>query len=356
MYSRAHFHTLPRGLSCHVVFLGETGTYTPRICFFASWSQDLNDMADEYWTKNTNGQFSKKKFKNAIWEAAYRRHMDGTLTTTIYECSAEPLVVAEETNVDTQHMEVLDDEADELEDQMRKMVLSLKEKSSDETAQLARASKMFEGAPALESEGAPASEIAEEHANRWVEESMSREMLEKITWAAYCPQDRKSDLIMIFKLGMKYVDAFNNAVIQPWNVEEVPTHMRPWLAELDLTLKKLMSRNWLPRQLRCPHDRYIRVHATGAEGDPDPGNGMYDIIVNMMRLWQAVDENHWEQVVKVAGKEYGERGNKSSAGPVNLRGNMIEALLRWLQEMSATPSHLRPHQQWSCEEWYTWNM
>lgn len=62
-------------------------------------------------------------------------------------------------------------------------------------------------------------------------------MLDKITWAAYCPQDRKGDLIAIFKLGMKYVDAFNNAVIQPWNVEGLPTHMRPWLAELDLTLK-----------------------------------------------------------------------------------------------------------------------
>ena len=76
----------------------------------------------------------------------------------------------------------------------------------------------------------------------------------------------------------------------------------------------------------------------------------------MMRLWQAVDENHWEQVVKVAAKEYGERGYKSAAGLVNLRGNMIEALLRWLKDMSATPTRLRPHQQWSGEEWYTWNM
>ena len=181
-------------------------------------------------------------------------------------------------------------------------------------------------------------------------------MLDKIKWGAYCPRDRRDDLVKIFKLGMKYVDTFDNSVIQPWNVDDLPTHMRPWLAELDFTFQLVMAKGWLPEQIRAPHDKFIRKTATGAQGDWDPGNYVFDIMVNLMRLWRAVDENHWESVVKVPAKEYGESGNKSSEGVVNLRGNMIETLLRNVQSMSMTPKNVPPQQIYSCENWYTWKM
>ena len=79
---------------------------------------------------------------------------------------------------------------------------------------------------------------------------------------------------------------------------------------------------------------------------------VYDTVVNVLRMWRAVDVNHYQNVVRVAAKEYGERGNMSSAGPVNLRGNIVESLLRWTQQMAGTPPHLQPWQTWSCQEHY----
>ena len=79
---------------------------------------------------------------------------------------------------------------------------------------------------------------------------------------------------------------------------------------------------------------------------------VYDTVVNVLRMWRAVDVNHYQNVVRVVAKEYGERGNMSSAGPVNLRGNIVESLLRWTQQMAGTPPHLRPWETWSCQEQY----
>ena len=132
----------------------------------------------------------------------------------------------------------------------------------------------------------------------------------------------------------------------------MPTHMRVWLAELEWTWRTLMAKNWLPADCRCPNDKVIRERAAGAEGHVDPGNMVYDTVVNVLRMWRAVDVNHYQNVVRVAAKEYGERGNMSSAGPVNLRGNIVESLLRWTQQMAGTPPHLQPWQTWSCQEHY----
>ena len=314
-------------------------------------------MADEYWQQNCVAQFAKKPFRQAIWAAAYRRHTDGTLKTTMYEVSAVPYDPAEAEQDQTQGTKLLREENEEWANKMRKMVLSLGSAESDESEHLPKEETKFEGASTLDSEG-DIDEGASQHEKRCAEQSLSWEMLDKITWAAYCPQDRKVDLIAIFKLGMKYVDTFSNAVMQPWNVDGIPTHMRPWLAELDLTLKAMMARHMVPRELHAVQDKYIRKCALGAEDDTDHGNATYDIIVNLMRLWQAVDEHHWDQVVKVASKEHGESDDKSEADPATLRGTIIEALLRWVQQMSATPlqSNGSPIHQSSCEEWYTWGM
>ena len=93
-------------------------------------------MAEEYWTQNTSGLFAKKKFETAIWDAAYRCHLDGTLTRRIYEVSAVPYDPAEEETDETAHTELLVDEGEEWENKMRKTVLSLGQARSDESAHL----------------------------------------------------------------------------------------------------------------------------------------------------------------------------------------------------------------------------
>ena len=239
--------------------------------------------------------------------------------------------------------------------EMREKILSVEKQGTDESPYLKKSEMTFEGAEPVESDEQCA-KFARQHSHRWTEETLSRDMLDRIKWGAYCPRDRRDDLVKIFKLGMKYVDTFDNSVIQPWNVDDLPTHMRPWLAELDFTFQLVMAKGWLPEQIRAPHDKIIRKTATGAQGDWDPGNWVFDVMVNLMRLWRAVDENHWEPVVKLPAKEYGNSGNKSSEGPVNLRGNMIEVLLRHVQSMAFIPKNLPSSQIYSCEIWYAWKM
>ena len=64
---------------------------------------------------------------------------------------------------------MLGDEGDELENKMRKAVLSLGETGFDESEHLSKENKMFDRAPALDSEG-ESNETAKQHANLWVEE------------------------------------------------------------------------------------------------------------------------------------------------------------------------------------------
>ena len=99
-------------------------------------------MAEEYWTQNTSGLFAKKKFETAIWDAAYRCHLDGTLTRRIYEVSAVPYDPAEEETDETAHTELLVDEGEEWENKMRKTVLSLGQARSDESAHLKNPEKI----------------------------------------------------------------------------------------------------------------------------------------------------------------------------------------------------------------------
>ena len=164
-------------------------------------------------------------------------------------------------------------------------------RSSNESMTAQDNGAAYEGDPStakllnpLQTFASPQEKLAQSYADRWTEEAMSREMLDQLTWADYCPIDRQSDLYKVFELGMKYVDEFDNAVVNRWNMDEVPTHMRVWLAELEWTWNDLMARNWLPQDCRSPHDKFIRERALGADGHVDPGNMVYDTMVNLLRM------------------------------------------------------------------------
>ena len=151
---------------------------------------------------------------------------------------------------------------------------------------------------------------------------------------------------------MKYVNGFDNGVISNWKIDDVPVHVRVGLAELEWIWKTLVSTKLAAQDCRSPHGKFIRERATGADGLVDPGNMVYDAMVNLLRMWRAVDVLHYGQVIKVAGKEYGQRGNMSSSGPVNFRGNIVESLLRWTQLNASPRNHPRPHEIKSCQQHY----
>jgi len=111
------------------------------------------------------------------------------------------------------------------------------------------------------------------------------------------------------------------------------TDMRLLTFETIKAFDHLHSQNWTPRNMTNPHDRYIRESA-GTEISPafsDPGNDVYCLIYHILRLDRYLNETAVLKVIKTPATEYGTGRNKSSVGVVNLRGNIIEAILTDLQ-------------------------
>ena len=355
--SQFQLYVLCNGLS-H--FLGNEATYSTVYrmlmkskCALELLLQVVKELVNEWWTARCPHGVKKRGLYNRVLEVGWRRHLDKNLDQQLYVAQAVPHSTADLQEEDEQEEVAIGGTA------IKTMVTAAtSSRSSTDDIGAGVFGAAYEGDPTsskllnpLMTFASPQERIAQVHADRWTEESLCREMLDDLDWASYCPRDRRDDLYKVFELGMKYVDEFENGVINSWKMDDAPVHMRVWLAELEWTWRTLMSRGWLPQDCRCPHDRYIRERATGAEGHVDPGNMVYDTMVNLLRMWKAVDVLHYSNVVKAAGKEYGQTGNKSAAGPVNLRGNIVESLLRWTQQMGSTPN-LPPQQRWSCQEWY----
>ena len=107
---------------------------------------------------------------------------------------------------------------------------------------------------------------------------------------------------------------------------------RVWLGEFERCLKHMAKRGMLPYWLKRPHDRNIREDASeGAEGFSDPGNYILDQLVHCWRLWHYYEASRSDMVIRQSVHEYGHKSNMSSKGPVNLRGNIVEAMTKNLQ-------------------------
>ena len=293
---------------------------------------------------------------NSVYTAAWRRKLDENLGEQLYKPHPVRYSAEEEEK---------DEETEDLKpgetsiDVIRKAAIKSEAASSSQNEDRGVDTRDGDPHPVVDPEErceTHMDKVAKSHSDRWVEEAAARDMLDKMTWADYCPHDLRHELYKVFEMGMKYVDEFDNSVVNQWSTQGVPTHVRVWVAELEWTFNAMMAKGWLPQDCRCPHDKFIRLRATGGQGDKDPGNQDYDVVVNLLRIWRAVDVHHYEQVVKVAAAAYGENGNKSSHGPVNLRGNIVESVLRHCQAAGAHPRHTRGWQIRSCQEtflgWY----
>ena len=164
-------------------------------------------------------------------------------------------------------------------------------------------------------------------------------MLEQVDWLDQIPDttDNVEALKVIFREGMKYCTRFMNGVLLPWNIAHWPLSPRLWLGEFERTLKQMAVRGLLPYWLQHPQDRNIRNDASeSAEGFSDPGNFVLDMVVHALRLRQYCEASRAEAVMKQGIHEYGHRANKSAKGLVNLRGNIVEAMTKNLQQMGSS--------------------
>ena len=170
--------------------------------------------------------------------------------------------------------------------------------------------------------------------NRWVEECQGADKLNGMTWAPCCPDTpaAREALAFIYQRGQEFLESFQNDCCRAHDVKGYPRVLRPWLAETEWTLAQLARRGWLPRSLLHPRDRAIRKPANEGGGEfLDPGNLSLETFVYVFRLWKYCDTIGYDATIRVHPEEYGSKSNRSSKGPVNLRGNIVEAMSRDLQ-------------------------
>ena len=141
-----------------------------------------------------------------------------------------------------------------------------------------------------------------------------------------------------------YLDRFEHGCVHQWDCSTFPLNPRIWIAETIWTLENLNARGFLPMAMTQPGDKHIRQDAgVAADGFDNHGNLTLDIVVNVLRLWKFTSALKVEQVRRIAPGEYGTRGNKSSKGPVNLRGNIIEAATIQVQKMAKRSDEKKTH-------------
>ena len=170
--------------------------------------------------------------------------------------------------------------------------------------------------------------------NRWVEECQGASKLNGLTWAEFCPREPATEqaLRFIWERGHEFVQEFQNECCRAYNVTNYPRQLRPWVAETEWTLQRMAMMGWLPRSLLHPRDRAIRKPANeGGDEFLDPGNLSLEMFVYIFRLWKYCDTVGYDATIRVHPDEYGSKPNRSSKGPVNLRGNIVEAMSRDLQ-------------------------
>ena len=169
------------------------------------------------------------------------------------------------------------------------------------------------------------------------EESMCRQYLSEMPWLDLLVEDDQlwEEIDAVQEQLQEFIEWFK------WDhCKRFPlrcTNARLITVECMWSFQYLQSKGWMPRNVTNPKDRYIR-DAASTSCSPfyvDPGNLTWDIIYHVLRLDSYVTVAHADPILRTAPGEYGSSRNRSSVGPVNLRGNVLEAVLGDLQAMGA---------------------
>ena len=179
--------------------------------------------------------------------------------------------------------------------------------------------------------------VVVEHVERVEEESMCRDLLTRVN-LVYVPwyENVMDDTNKLKGLVQNYVETFTEESTREFDMSTWPTDARMYVQETVWCFEALAARGWTPYNLRNPRDHHIRT----AAGDvhpafSDPGNLVLDQVVHILRLWRFVSSQRLDPAMRVAPQPYGDPGNMSASGPINLRGNIVEALLHDLSNMAS---------------------
>ena len=182
-----------------------------------------------------------------------------------------------------------------------------------------------------------------EHNQKRVAEAWSAtELLPQMSWLHECrdtEQHRDCFVATIDFCRERIRDPAQQSVQTFLQKPEFPLSLRAWSIMPWAALKELEKRGQLPRFLTAPTDAKIRLHANMApEFYDDPGNVNLDVSFYILCLWEFMTPMSLEDILKLSWKEYGSRGERSSQGPMNFRGNVLEALMGYCHERSINVS------------------
>lgn len=182
------------------------------------------------------------------------------------------------------------------------------------------------------------SDEREQNQKRVAEALSATDLLSKMSWLHECPdteQHRHCFVAMMDFCREHIRDPALQSVQAFMQKPEFPSSLRAWSIMPWAALKELEKRGQLPRFLTAPTDAKIRLHANLApEFYADPGNVNLDVTFYLLCLWEFMTPISLVDILKLSWKEYGSRGEKSSQGPMNFRGNVLEALMGYCHERS----------------------
>ena len=162
-------------------------------------------------------------------------------------------------------------------------------------------------------------------------------LLTQAQWClSECPdtQGHRDAFHKILDLCQDYAYKFRECNLQALLISnDFPCSMRAWTLIPHLALQELAHRKQLPRFITYPKDAQIRDHANRAPSKfKDPGNGFLDKSFYILGMWKFMTEFSTLDILAVPYREYGDKGNKSSQGPMNFRGHVLVALHGYCQK------------------------
>ena len=173
-------------------------------------------------------------------------------------------------------------------------------------------------------------EAEREHNLKKVAEGLSAiDLLNKISWLHTCPNTmcHWHSFVAIMDFCREHIrDPTLHSVLSFMQKREFPSSMRAWSIMPWAALKELERRGQVPRFLCAPTDAKIRLHANLMPGfSDDPGNVNLDLTFYLLCLWEFICPYALHDIFKFSWKDFGTRGERTSEGPMNFRGNVLEA-------------------------------
>ena len=178
-----------------------------------------------------------------------------------------------------------------------------------------------------------------EHVSQISEESMCRDHLLELEWLHLIPKDKdldeEADCLQV--KARIFCAIFTMRHTESWPPKV--TNMRLLTVERMKSFDYLQSQGWMPWNLQHPNARHIRraARVCCSPESSDPGNMTWNLVYHVLLLNKYADAIASARVNRTAPDVYSSRSNRSSQGPVNLRGNVLESVMYDLQIPSAAP-------------------